>query len=127
MRWKQITGGLALAAGMGMTLWGCPKEKPADTTPAPTTGNQATTGSAGGDAGGKISIVVIPKGTANSFWQTINAGAQAAGKEENVEVNFDGPSKETDNSEQINMVQNYVTKGVKGIVLAAIDSEALVK
>src|SRR5450432_4122000 len=110
MRWQQITGGLAMTAAMGMTLWGCPKEKPAD-TPAATT----TDGTPRPPVGGKINIVVIPKGTANSFWQTINAGAQAAGKEDNVEVNFDGPAKETDNSEQINMVQNYVTKGVKGI------------
>jgi ribose transport system substrate-binding protein len=124
MRPQQIISGLTLAAAMGMTLWGCPKEKPADTPSATTEGQTAAKS---GDAGGKINVVVIPKGTANSFWQTVNAGAQAAGKEENVEVGFDGPSKETDHSEQINMVQNYVNKGVKGIVLAATDSEALIK
>jgi ribose transport system substrate-binding protein len=123
MRWQQILGGLTLTATLGMTLWGCPKETPPAGPPAATT----TDGKTSFRSGGQINIVVIPKGTSNSFWQTINAGAQAAGKEESVKVDFDGPANETDNSEQINMIQNYVTKGVKGIVLAAIDSEALLK
>jgi ribose transport system substrate-binding protein len=125
MRRQQIIGGFTLAAALGLSLWGCPKEKPADTSAPPSSGPQTNAPSAGDTAG--VKIVVIPKGTANSFWQTVNAGAQAAGKEEHADVKFDGPSKETDHAEQINMVQNYVTSGVKGIVLAATDSEALVR
>ena len=45
---------------------------------------------------GKRVIAVIPKGVAHFFWQSVHAGAEAAGKEFGVEVMWKGPAQETD-------------------------------
>src|SRR5881275_489434 len=47
---------------------------------------------------GKRVIAVIPKGVAHFFWQSVHAGAEAAGKEFGVEVMWKGPAQETDYS-----------------------------
>ena len=115
--WDRIRG-LTVIAVLTLVITGCPKQD-----------NQA---GGGGDSGGggtskKLRIAVIPKGTTHSFWQTVKAGADAAGAAENVEIIWQGPDKETAFTEQINLVQNQVSGGVDGIVLAATDSQALVK
>jgi len=104
-----------MAALLGLAVSGCPKE-----TPSTPTGG-------GGGASRKLRIAVIPKGTTHSFWQMVKAGADAAGDEENVEIIWQGPSRETDYTEQINIVQNQVSSRVDGIVLAATDAESLIK
>lgn len=72
-------------------------------------------------------IAVIPKGTANSYWLGVKAGAEAAGHEHHVKIDFDGPKLETDITGQINLVENKINAGVKGIVLAACDTHALLR
>src|SRR5687768_425769 len=116
MRARDRIRGLMAIAAVTLAVTGCPKQA-----------NQAGGGSEGGGTSKKLRIAVIPKGTTHSFWQTVKAGADAAGADENVEIIWQGPDKETAFTEQINLVQNQVSGGVDGIVLAATDSEALVK
>lgn len=78
----------------------------------------------------KYRIAVIPKGTTHVFWKSIHAGAlkaeqelQAAGVD--VEVIWKGPLKEDDRASQIKVVENFITRGVSGIVLAPLDDVAL--
>lgn len=72
-------------------------------------------------------IMVIPKGTTHEFWKTIHAGAIKAAEDlGNVEIAWQGPQKEDDRVEQIKLVQNAVAAKVDGIVLAPLDSTALV-
>jgi ribose transport system substrate-binding protein len=75
---------------------------------------------------GKKSIVVIPKGTTHVFWQTVNAGAQEAGRETGYEIVWKGPLKEDEKNQQIAIVEQFVTEGVGGIALAPLDKAALV-
>jgi ribose transport system substrate-binding protein len=76
----------------------------------------------------KWRVMVIPKGTTHEFWKTIHAGAlKAADELGNVEVIWQGPQKEDERSQQIQLVQNAIASGVDGIVLAPLDSKALVK
>ncbi len=76
----------------------------------------------------KYRVFVIPKGTTHEFWQSIHAGAKKAAAElGNVEIIWQGPQKEDDRLQQIQLVQNAVASGVDGIVLAPLDSKALVK
>ncbi len=76
----------------------------------------------------KYKVIVIPKGTTHEFWKTLHAGAVQAAKElGNVEVIWQGPQKEDDRVLQINLVQNAVAAGVDGIVIAPLDSRALVE
>ncbi len=75
----------------------------------------------------KWRVMIIPKATANEFWQTVHAGADAAAKElDNVEVLWRGPEKEDDYTKQIELIESGKSLGVDGIVLAPIDSKALV-
>jgi ribose transport system substrate-binding protein len=75
----------------------------------------------------KLQIAVIPKGTTNEFWKAIHAGAvKAANEHGNVDIIWKGPIREDDREEQIKVVENFVSQGVDGIVLAPLDDQALV-
>lgn len=85
------------------------------------------------DADGKSGyrIAVIPKGTTHVFWKSVHAGALKAAKEFNdagipVEIQWKGPLLENNREEQINVMADFVAQGVDGIVLAPLDSTALV-
>jgi ribose transport system substrate-binding protein len=71
-------------------------------------------------------IAVIPKGVSHSFWQTVKAGADAAGKDLNVKIIWKGPAQETAYSEQINIVEDMINQRVDGIVLAPSHGDSLV-
>lgn len=78
------------------------------------------------------SIAVIPKGTTHEFWKCIHAGAIKAQRElqsqgTKVEIIWKGPLREDDRDQQIQVVENFMTRRVSGIVLAPLDSRALVK
>jgi ribose transport system substrate-binding protein len=74
---------------------------------------------------GKPTIAVIPKGTTHEFWKSIHAGALKAAQEAGVEIIWKGPLKEDDREAQISVVEDFVTRGVTGIVLAPLDEVAL--
>ena len=76
-------------------------------------------------------IAVIPKGTTHEYWKSINAGAVKAQRElkaagTDVAILWKGPLLEDDREQQIQVVENFVGRGVSAIVLAPLDSKALV-
>jgi ribose transport system substrate-binding protein len=80
---------------------------------------------------GSLTIAVIPKGTTHEFWKSIHAGAVKAQRElaeQGVKVNliWKGPLREDDRDQQIQVVENFIGRKVAGIVLAPLDSAALV-
>src|SRR4051812_38092727 len=80
----------------------------------------------------KYTIAVIPKGTTHEFWKSIHAGAVKAQQElkekgVTVEIIWKGPLREDDRDQQIQVVENFVSRHVSGIVLAPLDSQALVR
>src|SRR5437867_13170382 len=70
-------------------------------------------------------IAVVPKGTAHIFWQTVQAGAIAAGRDLGVEIVWNGPSQETEYSRQIQIVDSMIARHVDGLAVAANDKTAL--
>lgn len=77
-------------------------------------------------------IAVIPKGTTHEFWKSVNAGAVKAEREltaKGIKVNviWKGPLREDDRDQQIQVVENFMTRQVSAIVLAPLDSQALVR
>ena len=96
---------LSLAVTIGICLTGCKKEAP--------------------DQSGRLTIAVIPKGTIHEFWKTVHAGADMAGKDLDVDILWKGSLKEDDREAQISVVENIITRGVDGIVLAPLDDAAL--
>jgi ribose transport system substrate-binding protein len=77
-------------------------------------------------APGKRTIAVIPKGVSHIFWQTVRAGAEAAARENNVEIVWNGPAQETDYTGQSNIVEDAINRRVDGIVLAPTHKDALI-
>ncbi|MEO6724141.1 MAG: substrate-binding domain-containing protein [Blastocatellia bacterium] len=82
--------------------------------------------STGNNTDGKKTIAVIPKGVSHHFWQSVKAGADAAGKDLNVNIIWKGPAQETDISGQINIVEDAINRKVDGIVLAPSHGDSLV-
>ncbi|MEM8484715.1 MAG: substrate-binding domain-containing protein [Bacteroidota bacterium] len=72
-----------------------------------------------------VQIAVIPKGTTHQFWKSIHAGANKAGEEKGVEIIWQGPQKEDDRQLQIQVVQNFISRGIDAIVLAPLDARSL--
>ncbi len=108
MKYTSILCGLALGAAM---LVGCGKSED----------------SAAGGASKQTQIAVIAKSTVNAYWKAVEAGAKQAAAEENVGVVWTGPDAETNHTQQADMVDNMVNKGVKGIVIAPTNVDALVR
>ncbi len=79
----------------------------------------------GGDSG-RRRIAVIPKGTTHIFWQSVRRGAEDAGAEAGVKIFWNGPERESDRDKQIQIIRDFVVQRVSGIVLAPLDSKALV-
>jgi ribose transport system substrate-binding protein len=85
------------------------------------------TQSPGAEVESQLEIAVIPKGTTHEFWKSIHAGAQQAATEAGVEILWKGPQKEDDRAQQITVVEDFVSRGVDGIVLAPLDDRALMR
>jgi ribose transport system substrate-binding protein len=79
-----------------------------------------------GKGKGNLQIAVIPKGTTHVFWQSIHRGALKAGQESEAEIFWNGPDREGDREKQIQIVEDFITRKVSGIVLAPNDNKALV-
>lgn len=103
-----------LALSLMVSLFGCGQA------------DRQSSGEKGSDAPARLRIAVIPKGTSHEYWKTIHAGAIKAGRELDVEIIWKGPQKEDDREQQIQVVQNFSTSNVSGIVLAPLDAKALV-
>lgn len=99
---------------LAIVFAGCggPKDKPAAPAPA---------------AAKPLRIAVIPKGTTHEFWKSIHAGALQAARELGVEILWKGPQKEDDRAQQITVVEDVISRGVDGIVLAPLDDRALIR
>jgi ribose transport system substrate-binding protein len=73
-----------------------------------------------------LTIAVIPKGQVHVFWQTVRAGAEAAGREAGVAIVWSAPQVETDFSGQASIVEDFVNRKVAAIVLAPSHQKSLV-
>jgi ribose transport system substrate-binding protein len=102
----------SLATALVLAGCGGPKDKAA--VPAP-------------GAAKPLKIAVIPKGTTHEFWKSIHAGAVQAARELGVEILWKGPQKEDDRAQQITVVEDVISRGVDGIVLAPLDDRALIR
>jgi rhamnose transport system substrate-binding protein len=76
-------------------------------------------------AGKEITVVDIPKLIGIGYFNATTKGMQEAAKDlGNVKVSTDGPT-EAKIDEQIKFIDNYITRGVNGILFAANDPVAI--
>lgn len=99
-RMTKLSNGLLLVA-VGLSLLGCDRSE-------------------------KKRIGVVPKAISHTFWQTVHAGAVAAGRDAGVEIEWKGPPSETDFSRQIEIVDAMINSQIDGIVLAPTEATSLI-
>ncbi len=71
-----------------------------------------------------IYISVISKGWEHEFWKALERGCYQAATDYAVDVSFQGPTKEINAEEQVEILKLAIEKNPSAICLAAIDSEA---
>jgi len=83
---------------------------------------------AGGTATGAEpkTIVFIPKSTDVTYWLFLRKGAVDKAKELGYTVQYQGVSRESDVTGEVNLVRNVVSSHPAGILCAATDAQALV-
>src|ERR1700694_4278448 len=90
-------------------------------TPSTTTGTTPT--ASGAKA---LKIIAVPKSLASSYWTIVENGVKCyASKVPNVNIVWNGVQTDTQVSDQISLLQNYITQAPSGILYAATDAKAL--
>ncbi|MFE1192724.1 sugar ABC transporter substrate-binding protein [Streptomyces olivaceoviridis] len=105
---SRITGAAALAVGASLVLAAC--------------GSTKDTASAGSGGTGKVGVI-LPLLT-SPFWQSYNDYVPKMAKSEGVEV-LKTVNSNSDPSQQITDIDNELNQGVKGLVVAPLDSAAI--
>ena len=83
-------------------------------------------GKKGGGEEGPLRLAVVPKAIGFDFWEQVRVGAEcAAERSDEVEVQWDGVTAETDVTGQQDLLINFITQGVDGLVYAATDAQVL--
>jgi len=72
-----------------------------------------------------FNLPVISKGFQHEFWQTVKMGTEAAAKELGDKTSYVGPADEKQIAEQIQLVENAMAQKPNGLLLAALDANAL--
>ena len=73
-----------------------------------------------------LKIIAVPKSLASSYWTIVENGVKCyASKVPNVNIVWNGVQTDTQVSDQISLLQNYITQTPDGILYAATDAKAL--
>jgi ribose transport system substrate-binding protein len=75
---------------------------------------------------GKGEIVFIPKSTSATFYLFLVKGAQDKANELGYTIDYQGPATEADIAAQVDLLRNITKKQPAGILLAALDTQALI-
>ncbi len=87
------------------------------------TGTSGTPSSSGPKT---LKIIAVPKSLASSYWTIVENGIKCyASKVPNVNVVWNGVQTDTQISDQISLLQNYITQQPNGLLYAATDAKAL--
>ncbi|MFI9245228.1 sugar ABC transporter substrate-binding protein [Streptomyces sp. NPDC053086] len=105
---SRITGAAALAVGASLVLAAC--------------GSTKDTAAAGSGGTGKVGVI-LPLLT-SPFWQSYNDYVPRTAKSEGVEA-LKTVNSNSDPSQQITDINNELNQGVKGLVVAPLDSAAI--
>ncbi len=71
-------------------------------------------------------IALVMKALSNPFFHSMEMGAREEAEKLGVELFVQGTNKETDVAQQVNIVENYMTRQVDAIVIAPASSTGLV-
>jgi simple sugar transport system substrate-binding protein/ribose transport system substrate-binding protein len=108
---SRITGAAALAVGAALLLAACGSTK-----------DTAAAGAGGGGGSGKVGVI-LPLLT-SPFWQSYNDYVPKMAESEGVDA-LKTVNSNSDPSQQITDITNELNQGVKGLVVAPLDSAAI--
>jgi len=113
---RLLTAGIAVGA---LALTGCGSTN----SSAPSADNSTTDSSS--SSGGDIRIDVITHASpGDSFWDVVKAGAVQAGKDEHVDLHYQG---DPDVGKQATLIDNAVAAGTDGLVVSMANPDGLEK
>lgn len=69
----------------------------------------------------RTTIAVIPKASADIFWQSVHAGAVKGAQENDVTMLWDGPPNETDIAGEMQIMETMINRQVDAIAVAPSD------
>ncbi len=72
----------------------------------------------------RTTIAVIPKASADIYWQSVHAGAVKSSWANGVNIVWDGPPNETDIAEEMQIAETMINRQVDAIALAPSDRSA---
>jgi len=72
----------------------------------------------------RTTIAMIPKASADIFWQSVHAGAVKASWDNKVDLVWEGPAAETDIATEMQIVETMINRQVDAICLAPSDRSA---
>lgn len=72
----------------------------------------------------QTTIAVIPKASADIFWQSVHAGAVKSSWRNKVKIVWDGPPNETDIAGEMQIAETMINRQVDAIALAPSDRSA---
>jgi ribose transport system substrate-binding protein len=80
----------------------------------------------------EIRIAMVPKGSTHEHWKRVHLGAEKAAEEYRkagvpVTVLWKSPIREDDREQQVEVVEGFISQGVSGLILAPLDSTALLR
>jgi fructose transport system substrate-binding protein len=82
-------------------------------------------GSSGGGGGGDT-VGLITKTDTNPFFVKMKEGAQAEAQKQGLKLQSFAGKKDGDNESQVQAIENLISAGAKGILIAPADSKAIV-
>ncbi len=72
----------------------------------------------------RLTVAVVPKASADIFWQSVHAGAVKGGWDNRVDIVWDGPPNETDIAGEMKIMETMIDRRVDAIAVAPSDRSA---
>jgi ribose transport system substrate-binding protein len=119
---------LAMVLSLAACAANAPAEEPAATeTPAEAPAEQPAEEPAEQPAEGETkTIAFLPPAMISPYYASAIAGAEPRAKELGYEFVVAAPESESDYAQQVQLVEDMITRGVDGIILCAINTDAIV-
>ncbi|HBC25927.1 MAG TPA: BMP family ABC transporter substrate-binding protein [Ruminococcaceae bacterium] len=112
-----------LALTMAISLGGC-KTSESKGASEPAGSAAGTSEAAGAKSAADVSIILVTMDGLDNHWVNVNKGAEAAAKELGCKYQWMAPDKK-DTALQIEMLNNAVAAKCDGLVVAAVDPDAI--
>ena len=108
---RHVSGRLALAVAAMLALAACGGGDAGGAEPG---SSGATDGGSGGD---KLAVTLITKTATNPFFISMQKGAEAAGKKNNVDITTAAGKEDGDEATQIQAIEAAIARGDSGILI----------